>query len=256
MRKEITAMKDAEALSQSIHALQTTDLQECKNKISRLEDENTKLRKALDTRNEMNENLVHQVESLQSNHIAVTKAELERFEQLDEENSNQQTRIASLVRSVDVYLSALQKTEAEGERMTSLLEERSKKNELLQREIEVHMKSVARGEVLTKRMRNDIIKLQKDVDRLQHENDVLRKDPAGKDEVVRSMKDDLACLTKTKQEETEEKMSEIKRRKAAEEAVKALRNRVSFLLEQMEQTSTIAFGWQDQKVRPLMLTHH
>ena len=45
----------------------------------------------------------------------------------------------------------------------------------------------------------------------------------------------MADIARNKQEEFEGRKEEMKHRKAAEEAVKAMRTRVSFLLEQLEQ---------------------
>jgi predicted AlkP superfamily pyrophosphatase or phosphodiesterase len=47
----------------------------------------------------------------------------------------------------------------------------------------------------------------------------------------------MADLARNKQEEFESRREEMKQRKTAEDAVKAMRTRISFLLEQLEQVS-------------------
>ena len=58
----------------------------------------------------------------------------------------------------------------------------------------------------------------------------------------------IVSLAKDKQDEIEAKREEKKKRLAAEEAMKALRTRISFLLSQLAALSNYALDWQSQMV--------
>ena len=57
----------------------------------------------------------------------------------------------------------------------------------------------------------------------------------------------MVALVKSKQEEIDTKKDEKKKRVAAEEATKALRSRVSYLLQQLSALSTYAMTWSSEK---------
>ena len=58
----------------------------------------------------------------------------------------------------------------------------------------------------------------------------------------------IVSLARGKQEEVEAKREEKKKRQSAEEAMRALRNRVSYLMTQLNFVSQAAVDWQSEKV--------
>jgi hypothetical protein len=157
------------------------------------------MKRDLELRNETNITLVSQFKETNGNSVTIFEDELKKYQTIEIEYVRSQSKIQGLIKSVDLHLNLLQKSETENKRLAQELADSTEKADLSKRESEVHLKAVARSEVLTKKLKNDILKLQREVKEATEENESLKRDPFGKDEAVKNMRNGLATLTKSKQ---------------------------------------------------------
>lgn len=239
----VTKFRDEEAIQKSIMSCQVNDLADCKRIISSMEAEVEKYKRDIETRNDTNASLMNEIELFKS---ALTGNAGGDAGTLQIDNIKLRNRVQTLVRSVDLHMNLLKKSESEKANLTKEFTDYRENSDLNKREVEVHLKTIARGEILAKKMKSDIFRLQKEVRELTVQNEALKTDPAN-GEALKTMREGMAALARSKQDEMDEKLLEKRRRGSAEETIKALRNRLTFLLEQLEQASGLATAWQEQK---------
>ena len=206
-----------------------------------------KLKSILNVRSETNSVLRQQLEEMNGNSYVITKAEMDKFRRVEREYNDQNNKIKELNKSLLLQMDISTKAE------TDLVElrERNDLNESRVSSLNIELletrKKVGNTGDREKLLKREVIKLRKEKASLVDELTELQNDPFTHDEEVKKMRETLAGTSKAKQDEFDEKVKEGRRRKLAEESLTALRNRISFLLEQQEQASILAAQWQEQK---------
>jgi len=166
---------------------------------------------------------------------------------LEEENLTLKSRNKSLLKSVELHMGLLQKSEGENAKLLLEMTNSKQVADFAKRELEVYKKSDNRNEFVVKRLKTEVLKLRNEIKLYCDELDALKRDPLGKDEVVQSMKQGIASIARDKQLESEARKEDRRQRQIAEDASKAMRTRITFLVEQLEQASRLAVDWQEQK---------
>ena len=207
----------------------------------------TDLSNLLNVRAETNAMLRQQVEEINGTKFVITKEEMEKFKKIERENEGMGRRIRELVKSVDLQMDLLHRAEAEaGQCKTDMAKAVKSESALKEVYDDLRYKSGSAMEKL-KAATKELVKLRRDNKDLVLQVENLHKNPnAGRPE-FETMKESLAQLGRSKAEESESRLQEAKKRKMAEESTKAMRNRISFLLEQLEQASALGVAWQEQK---------
>ena len=179
------------------------------------------------------------------NEVIIKESELKRLKKIEVDYRSAHARVQSLVESLDTHMTLLKQTEEENVRLAKSEKYLSTRVAQQDREAAIHKAEKTRHDGEMKRQKAIVSKLQSQLsDAYQHIEEVKGE---GNSEQVSKMRMGMAALARTKQEEIEGKISERKMRQSAEEANKAMKNRLNFLLEQMGQASALASSWQEQK---------
>ncbi len=174
-------------------------------------------------------------EALLENEVVIGESELKRLRIVDLAYQKSSIRMEGLVKSVETHMELLKKSEATSSRLTKIENERLRKISLLERTIAVHDQEKARIEAAAKRAKGEAARLKSDLKEALEQLAEYNKN--GQQDMLSKMRDGMATMAKSKQEEAEGKLSERRLRRAAEESSRAMKNRISFLLEQMGQAS-------------------
>lgn len=207
----------------------------------------TDMTNLLNVRAETNAILRQQMDELNGKKFVITKEEMDRFKKIEKENGSMQLRIKELVKSVDLHMDLLHRAEGEAENAVADAKKMATSEAVAKKDLD-DLRRTALGSVdKLKAATKELVKLRRDNKDLILQVEGLQKNPnAGKPE-FESLKESLAILGKSKADAAEQQQIEAKKRKSAEESTKAMRNRISFLLEQLEQASALSIAWQEQK---------
>jgi predicted nucleic acid-binding Zn-ribbon protein len=236
---EVTMVKDLET--------KRDEVTKCRHQISELVDEVKGLRKSLDVRNETNSVLKNQLDGANKKSYVLTEEEFEHFKKLDGEASKLKGRNRDLVKSVEMHMSLLEKAENENAGFKEELGELKTNYGNLRREYDVNQKTARSSDTTIKTLKKEVTRLRSDNTDLEEELKASQLDPLARDVEVQNIRSGMVNLVRGRQEELEAKKEERKQRKTAEDASKAMRSRISFLLEQLDQASKLVIGWQEQK---------
>jgi chromosome segregation ATPase len=206
------------------------------------------MRQSIQVRNETNHILRTQVDHANEFTFSLTKKELEYLRKIEGEYNGVQERNKDLVRSVELHMELLQRAETEVAALRSQLEEsKSKTKEMADK---ISGKYASEQDLATLRfLKKEVVRLRKEnkefQEGLEKANDELRALQFSKglrsSVNVASVPSSAAARADVSVEQSRQV------RIAAEETARALRNRMSFLLEQLEQASLLAASWQQQK---------
>ena len=221
------------------------------------------LKNAMQIRNETNNVLRNQMEEMNDNNFVLSKTEMNHFRKMEQENEQFQARIKDLVKSVELHMDLLQRAEAESAAM------RSKADDAIQQLAEIRRKSDEKTQLsetdatTLKYLKKEIVKLRNENKDLSQKLDVAQAELHGLQSLrggaagagMNGFKGDheqiFDGVNNPKKPMSSSAAAALEHEKtsrhAAEEAARALRNRLSFLLEQMEQASQLAATWQEQK---------
>lgn len=239
----VTLTSKSESQAAQIAEL-TSERNAHRSSIAELKKELKHLKSMLVVRNETNESLQSQLDDLNSNRVFLSKEDIERYKSIEVINNSLQQRLKDAVSSLDLHMDLLSKSE-DAVSKSKLLEESLQKR--LMESNAVIMEQEAR-----QKDDSDMIKqLKRDVARLNTVRDELEARLSdlgeGRERDLQIARDGFQQLARTKQEEAEARQQEMRRRKLAEDASKALKNRISFLLDQLDLASRISQTWQEQK---------
>jgi len=223
-----------------------------KNKeIKALESDVKKLQETIQVRTESNVVLREQMEDIHGNKHVLNKDEMRKFKAVEQENEALSTRLKSMTKSVDLHMELLRRAETDSTTLRSKLEEAVSANKKLQKDYDRFSKEKGIDAVSLVNIRKDVISLRREnkdyAERLQRLQTQGVSSGAAEKEVLQ-IKQGIVSLARDKQDEIEAKKDEKKRRVNAEEAMKALRNRVSYLMSQLNHISQAAVDWQSEKV--------
>ncbi len=206
-----------------------------------------KLKQVLAVRAETNTVLRAELEEMNGNTFVISKVEMNRFKKLEVDFKALDIKLKEVNRSLMLQMDVTAKIEADlTEAKETAEKSKSAVSELTTQLTEARSKIGTTGD-REKILKREVIKLRKEKQSLADELVELQNDPLGHDAEAKRIRDELLNTTKAKHEETEEKMKALRGLKMADESVAALRNRIAFLLEQHESTSSLAAQWHEQK---------
>jgi len=207
-----------------------------------------KLKSVLEVRAETNGVLRQQLEEINGNSFVITKKEMNKFKKMEGEFAASAAKVKELERSLMLQMDYTAKVESDCSLARQKAQEHKTKSEELNLELmNTRLKVGATGD-REKILKREVIKLRHEKAALASEIVDLQNDPLGHDEEAKKIREQLQGTIRAKQDETEQKTQAQRGMKMAEESLSALRNRISFLLEQQEQTALLATQWQEQKV--------
>ena len=212
------------------------------------------LKNAIQVRNDTNNSLRNQVEELSDNNFVLSKSEMDHLRKMEKDNESYQTRIRDLVKSVELHMDLLQRAEAESAVLRAQAEENSALVAEYKKKSEERVQLSETDHTTLKFLKKEVVKLRNENKDLSQRCETasaelqamqsLRGGVAGAGmPSLRNEGDGTVGLKKMPNGGEQDRQL----RCAAEEATRALRNRMSFLLEQMEQASQLAASWQEQK---------
>lgn len=253
LQKDLSKTRDSERRFKSMTDHQAMLLSAHDKTIAAQASELRSLKNSIQVRNETNTSLRNQVEELSDNNFVLSKSEMEHLRKMEKDNEAFQTRIRDLVKSVELHMDLLQRAESE----SAALRVQAEENAAL---VSEYKKKSDERIQLSESDHTTLRFLKKEVVKLRNENkDLLQRLDTSTAELhaLQSLRGGapgagMPNYAGNGQENSNKKISrnlEQDRimRQAAEEATRALRNRMSFLLEQMEQASQLAASWQEQK---------
>lgn len=218
----------------------------CEGQIRDLKDDVKKLKSTLEVRSETNAVLRTQLEEINGSRFTLTREQMDKFQGLEQENRQLTTRIKDLVKSVELHMDLLQRAEEESSAAKQSALDLKTLHENTKNEMFVLERKNVDNTQLLRELKREVVKLRKENKSLLQEMKEHRNQPVVTAELV-SAKQGLQALKETSQKEMDARQEEKRKRINAEEAAKALRGRISFLLEQLEVASKISVAWREQK---------
>jgi hypothetical protein len=222
------------------------------------------LKGSIQVRNETNSSLRNQVEELSDNNFILSKTEMDRLRKMEKDNESYATRTRDLVKSVELHMDLLQRAEAESAALRAQAEENSALVAEYKQKSSERVQLSESDQVTLKFLKKEVVKLRKENTDLTQRNETqvaelqalqslrggvagagmpnFRGNPGGAGAADQAGGGGGGGRPVGRSAEQDRQL-----RQAAEEATRALRNRMSFLLEQMEQASQLAASWQEQK---------
>jgi hypothetical protein len=209
--------------------------------------ETQKLKTVLQVRSETNSALRSQLEEISGNTFTITKEEMKKYQSQEMELKQEKSKHTQTNRSLDLHMDLLHKAEIEATEAVEKMQKAEVEVSKLNMQLFEMNKRVGSTSDRERVLKKEIIKLRKQSKEQEAHLKELELDPHSHDEEVMQMRQALAGTNKSRLDELENKQKEAKRRKIAEESLSALRNRIAFLLEQLEAASSMANKWQQQK---------
>eukprot|EP00602_Paraphysomonas_sp_CaronLab_P012039 CAMPEP_0185038394 /NCGR_PEP_ID=MMETSP1103-20130426/33963_1 /TAXON_ID=36769 /ORGANISM="Paraphysomonas bandaiensis, Strain Caron Lab Isolate" /LENGTH=1393 /DNA_ID=CAMNT_0027576797 /DNA_START=230 /DNA_END=4411 /DNA_ORIENTATION=- len=228
-----------------------TDICEQERSIAELSTENKRMRAANTVKQETNALLRNQVDELNDKTLVLSKEEMERFKEIERNNATLQSRNNELVKSVELHMDLLQRSEADNSAIRVKLEDAQTQIQDLKEDAKAITQSATVNTDTFNAMKKEVVKLRRENKQFAERLDSLlsqqRDTGALSPGAATNLKNGVATLVRHQQGEAEGRGEERRKRKIAEEASRALRNRISYLLEQLEQASALSATWKEQK---------
>lgn len=219
--------------------------------IKNLENNIKKLQETLQIRTETNTILREQMEDIQGNKHILNKDEMKNLKNIENENEILLNRLKSMTKSVELHMELLRRAETDNNNLKIKLEESTESYKKLTRDYEKFVKDKGIDAISLANIRKDVLQLRREnkeyIEKIKQLQSCNANNEAAEQEVMQ-IKQGIVSLARGKQEEIEAKKDEKKKRIAAEEAMKALRNRVSYLLTQLNFISQATIDWQSERV--------
>jgi hypothetical protein len=202
-------------------------------------------------KNETNSLLRSQVTDMGDKTLNITHDDVANFKKIEMDNRSLESRNKELLKSVELHMDLLHRAEAENKSLLISKDETVDENKSLKETISLNNQNQTTSATTFAALKKEVVKLRKENKHFSEKIDgFLSKERDGNtmtEHDPNRLRAGMTNLTRNHQEAAEGKSEERKRRKVAEEAAKALRNRVSFLLEQMDQASKLSATWKEQK---------
>ena len=255
LQKDLEKSKDSERRFKSMTEHQSILLKSHDKSLSEQSIEIKSLKNALQVRNETNASLRNQVEDLSDNNFVLSKSEMDNLKKMEKDNESYQTRIRDLVKSVELHMDLLQRAEAESAALRAQAEENSALVAEYKKKSEAHVELSESDQSTLKFLKKEVVKLRNEKKEMSQKLETCNAEL----HALQSLRGGVAaagmpnftapgCDPKGERRSIPQNVEQDRMlRNAAEEATRALRNRMSFLLEQMEQASQLAASWQEQK---------
>ena len=211
---------------------------------------------AMLVKHETNSLLRSQVTEMGDKTLNVTPDEVANFKKIEMDNRSIESRNKELLKSVELHMDLLHRAEAENKSHIISKDVLIDENKTLKETIALSNQNQNTSATTFAALKKEVVKLRKENRQFSEKIDgFLAKERDGggygsnglSEADPSRLRAGMTNLTRNHQETVESKSEERKRRKIAEEAAKALRNRISFLLEQMDQASKLSATWKEQK---------
>lgn len=246
-RSEVLRIKSSE--SQLIKDLSNEREQNSRasKQIEELMDEAKILRRSLEVRNETNQVLKGQLDDVNNKKFILTEEEFKELKKLEQDAHKFKARNRDLVKSVEMHMSLLEQSENKNTLQKDELDSLKDKFSELQRNYDSLKASAGTSDTAVRTLKKEVNRLRQEVKDYEDNAEQFRLDPLARDAEVANIRSGMVNLVRTRQEEIEAKKDERKHRKAAEDAARAMRSRISFLLDQIDQASKLVVSWQEEK---------
>jgi DNA repair exonuclease SbcCD ATPase subunit len=193
----------------------------------------------------------------------LTSTEFEALKEIEKKNVTLTERNKELTKSIELHMDLLQRCEAENSVLKLKVTEETDLREELQHEMKNYSENQTGKENTFQQLKREVVKLRKENKILAEKCDELMRQPPGSRAQGQGGgggggrgggggdEDSLSIRIRSggpSADSHPHNREERKRLKLSEETVKALRNRISFLLEQLTQLSTQSSAWNEQKL--------
>eukprot|EP01042_Synura_sphagnicola_P004940 gene4940-6294_t len=234
-------MKSLLKQEQSVIELKDSSMNELKDEIKRL-------KSVIMVREEANKTLQGQLSELNRTHLVLSQSEIQNYYQSQNEIKSLQEKIKDLTQSVDKHVELLRRGEEEAAGIKQKLDETLSQNISLREEAANKAQELINEELYSKALKKDISELKKEMKLLLEKLESTQTICINKNNEIEEIKKEIAKLKAVIEAEGNKTKEEKKRRLVADEAVRSLRSRVGFLLEQLQQALSLTVSWQEQKL--------
>ena len=236
-----------------------TEICEHERTIAELRSENKRLAAAGLVRLETNALLRDQMTDISQNSFVVSKEEFDKFKEMERSLSTGHARNQDLLKSVELHMDLLQRAETEANALRVKLQNAEAQIADLKEDAVLAAQTSSSSANTFAAMKKEVVKLRKENATLAERIDKLLaqgRDGGGVTggeggghgmAVTQSFASGAANEIRARKSAQEDQGGERAKRQLAEEACLALRNRISFLLEQMDQASKLSVTWKEQK---------
>ena len=234
---------------------QKTVIGEQEREIAELSTQNKRLTAANLVKSETNSLLRDEMTDISQNKFVVSPDEFEKFKEMERSLSTSHARNQDLVKSVELHMDLLQRSETEANALKVKLENAEAQIADLKEESQLVAQTSSNSANTFAAMKKEVVKLRKENKLFAERIDELMskqragsiEDEGGGMRTTQSFATITANQIRANQQSSEERGADRKKLKLAEEANHALRNRMAFLLEQMDQASKLSITWKEQK---------
>lgn len=213
-----------------------------------LTSENKSLRAALIARNETNSLLRDQMIDVNERAFVVSKSDMDGFKRIEKENELLQSRSKDLVKSVELHMDLLQRSENEATSLKARLDKALEELENYKENMKAKLESASTSASTFDALKKEVVKLRRENREFASRIDSLMAGQnGGSGGKVPSGQGHVGHGHASRGQEGEVVQEEKQHRRMMEESVRTLRSRVAFLLEQMDQASQMSVMWKEQK---------
>jgi hypothetical protein len=176
--------------------------------------------------------------------------EMAAFKEIEKKNVTLLERNKELTRSIELHMDLLQRCESENNILKIKLAEESNLREELQEEMKSSVEHQSGKENTFQQLKKEVVKLRKENKILAEKCDELMRHPPPSKQHQHPHQQHHHQQPGQGQWQGQGQSSaeERKKLKLSEETVRALRNRLSFLLEQLNQLAQQSSAWNEQKL--------
>jgi chromosome segregation ATPase len=229
--------------------LQKMELGNKERAVAELTSENKSLKALMMARNETNSLLRDQMNNLTDNSFIISSEEMSRFKKIEKDNEIFQTRSKELIKSVELHMNLLQRSEQECAHLKLRLDKALSELEEL-KESQSKPTPLITSASTMEALKKEVVKLRKENTEFADRIDVLNAKLHGAANTsdiadFRNSASRMGSIVTSA--EAHSKLEEKQQKKMIEESLRAMRSRISFLMEQMDQASQLSVAWKEQK---------
>jgi chromosome segregation ATPase len=244
LNKQLNHAEEERSKFQQQNAALQAEKTACNKQIFDLKKEVKQLSTNITIRAETNDNLQSTIDELNGNRLFLSKSDIEKYKKFETDNNLLQDRISEMVKSVELHLNLLNKSDAEIGRLKNELNGANLANSDLKKSLSSLTEQINRENVINSDLKREIAASKRENEELVAH---LRDKGINLDRDIVSLKASIVSLVKSKTLETEVKNQEMRKRRAIEASMKGLKSRIVFLLEQLEMAGKISVTWQEQQ---------
>lgn len=208
-------------------------------------------------KSETNQFLSSELHEITNENVVLTASEMEVFREIESKNNTLLERNKELTKSIELHMDLLHRCEEENNVLKLKLNDEINLREELQHEMRERKDGQNNSENILEQLKKEVVKLRKENKLLSEKCDEYlkniknqRKSPQLQHIPPSQQYDQHNGNININQQSIISNISNSDRKKLklAEETVRALRNRLSFLLEQLNHLSKQSTKWSEQKL--------